>query len=208
MNQHLEMDQIAALAEQALGIADAAFALDLGYDAFVHLMDCDECRQTFAELTAALVGQPLEGSLDHYRVVPFVPSITPAHLEEPEVEDLLAAEDEDLGSSLPAMQQRRVLLSADGEVELRIAERPADDSCRIYPFARGTEVDPTSVTFYLPPGVVRPWPQGAAGNFRYPRYAYDAVDWPAEIKLLYPIETAELGTPEGEPPGARAPDPS
>lgn len=207
MTQHLDIDQIAELAEHALGIADAGPAADMGYEALVHLMGCDECRQAFTELTSTLAGQPLEVSLDRYRVVPFFPAITPAHLEEPEVEELLAAQDEDITDTLPATRRRRVLLSADGEVELRIAERVEDGTCRVYPFVNGTEVDAKSVSFYLPPGVVHPWPQGPSGNFRYPRYAYDAIDWPGEIKLLYPIEASEPETPEDDSTDEGTPGP-
>jgi hypothetical protein len=159
----------------------------LAYRAFGHLTECESCRRDVATLKAILCGEPVDGegeteaSLTRYRVVPFVPSVPAIPPLEQWSEPSLAAQTESVLDRLPAFNASRVLRSEDGGVELTVTENLRDDTCRVYVKAKHP-LDRSAVAFYLPPGVICPWP--ARSWFDYPRFTFKAVDW-TQTKLLY-----------------------
>ena len=183
---HLNLDQLSELAEQALGLVTDSQVGGLEARAFAHLATCDLCQELLGDMSALLAGEVRwePASLTGYRAVAFSPCALPEALQSPEPTERLAADDDDGQLGLAAVIRQR-LLSDDRQVDLLVYENFEDDSCFLFPHAIGT-VDQSKVFFYLPPGMIRPWPD--SGFFKFPRYTCDAVDW-TRVKLLYPAES-------------------
>ncbi len=188
LDEHLDDVDMSIIVMSALGISLDSDRARLGFRHFAHLADCEACRRGVAELSAIVAGDsgaaevPFPGSLEEYRVVPFVlaaPLVPPLAAYS---ELSLAAETESVIERLPAFGASRVLRSEDGRVELTVAENLRDDTCRVYVKSRDKPAK-NAVSFYMPPGVICVWP--SRSYFEYPRFAFKAAAWD-QVKLLYP----------------------
>lgn len=196
MTSHLQDHEISAIVELALGIQSEPETAPVGWEVLEHLASCEECRNEVSELSSIVAGDQIETILPMGKVVDFIPTITPDYLQPEESMELLAAAHEDptaIAHFATAGQQ--TLESADNQVQLSIRLLPADHSCRVYPAVVGT-IEPTDVSFLMPPGVVCPWP--SRSYFRYPGEAFEAVDW-KQVKLIYPSSSQHEGS--GDDPG-------
>jgi hypothetical protein len=204
MDSHLDIEQLLALAEQALGeepvpvlgpedVSPRARAETPGMEAtaavgdreLMHLLQCEECRRDLGRVSTMLAGAETwePESLGGYRAVSFVKTPVPSHLRP--LRRLKNAADADGLAQIGAdVEPLFCLRSEDGAVEILVSVEYESDILRLELRNLG-EIDEETARLYVPPGMIVPWPE--TGELVYPRYTAEGIDW-STIKLLYPAD--------------------